>query len=725
MRLSRDAVTLGRVAGGTPVHVVVALDWRNRAALDRLIRELHDPRSPQYQRFLSPRVFQRRFAPRLSQLGALNRFLRRAGLQVTAVSASRVRVTAVGSARRVERALDTELLEVLDRGRRHTVTARRPSLPAELGAHVIAVGAGLALQTPGGEGRGPINLPLGPADVAKVYGFDGAYGAGLSGAPTRAASIAIATAFPFEMGDLQQFWRDTGIQRDPGSVELIPVVGKTTVADPDGLETTLDVQWATVMAPRSPVLVYAATDSAASSFLAVYDRIVAENRAAVITTSWGRCEADYPSDLLDQFDAVFARAAAQGITIVAAAGDDGGFECAADAEPSVGFPASHPYVVAVGGTSLQPAGGAVGEVAWSGSGGGVSRLFAAPPWQMTSDTGRAVADVALHADPSAGYRIVYRGVGRTVGGTSVGAPIWAAVIALANQGRSTVARPPVGMAAPAFCEVALAGDLPAGPGFLDIVDGHNGAFPAARGYDYPTGWGVPRVAALITALTRWTPPTNAQGGLGTLLDLQPTSPAVEGAARLRFQQRCMATDVHFQARRLGAGTYTLELDGVPAASFSPDRRGCAMVTVPGLDIRGHVVSLRAPGGQVLFTSAAESRPPVSPTPGPVRAPLLTTGMVPRAEGSVEYLVTGSRHELTVRAAALGDGRYDVRFGSEVIGTLAIRNGSGTVRFDSEGISGMPLSTVSLCQPVIVARGSTVYLRSATDALTPGGCGRSR
>ncbi len=395
MRLSRGAVTLGRTSADAPVRVVIGLAWRNRSALDQLVRDLANPQSPQYQRFLTAREFERRFAPRAGQVMAITRFLRGAGLAVAEVSRSRLLVTAVGRAERVERALATRLLEVFDRGRRHTVTSTQPALPAELGARVVAVGTGVDLHPSQDDARGPIDLPLDPAQVARLYAFDDLYAAGITGDASRASTIAIATAFGFDAAELQHFWDEMGIERTPDSVALIPIAGDTNTESPtDQLETTLDVEWATAKAPGANVLAYAGADAAAATFLRVYDRIVTDNRAAVMTTSWGRCEADYPASYLSQVDSVFARAAAQGITIIAAAGDHGAFECLEHDAPSVSFPASHPYVLAVGGTSLRGDGTDLREVVWSGSGGGLSSHYAAPAWQMAADVKRALADVA-------------------------------------------------------------------------------------------------------------------------------------------------------------------------------------------------------------------------------------------------------------------------------------------------------------------------------------------
>ena len=726
MRLPHGAIRLGRTRTDTPVEVVVGLGWRNAVELQRLVHDVADPQSARYQQFVSPRAFERRFAPRMAQLGAINRFLRGARLHITGVSRSRLLVAAVGSARDVERALSTQLVDVLDGDRRRTVTDIRPVLPAELSARVVAVGAELGLRAPQDDVRGPLRLPLEPQEVAQLYGFDELYGRGVSGAADRASTIAIATAFGFDPADLQQFWSATGIARAADSVELIPVVGKAAEESPDAdrIETTLDVQWATAMAPGSRVLVYAGTDALVSTFLKIYDRIVADNRAGVMTTSWGGCEADYSDSMLIALDAIFTRAAAQGITVIAAAGDHGGFECPGQSAPSVSLPAAHPYVLAVGGTSLQLAGTQVGEVVWSGSGGGVSQRYPPSPWQMTAHTGRALNDVALNADPTTGYLMYYAGHWGVFGGTSVGAPIWAALLSLANQARADTGRPAVGLAAPLFCEAALATDLAGAEPFTDIVDGNNGAFAAAPGFDLPSGWGVPRAAALVRALSEWTPPAGARGGVAEIVHLSPAAPGVDGSARLRFERRCLSMAIDLQARQLPPGFYTIDVDGVPAASFSPDARGCMMSTLSGIDIRGHVVSIRADGGAILFSSDAASPPSGTPTPAPsvdVHAPLMSTGLMANAQGSVDYHRTGSRHELTVRVTGLPDGRYDVRLGAEVIGTVLPNGGSAVAYFDSEGMSGTPLGALPRCQPLVIVRAGSMYLRTAGDALSPGEC----
>jgi hypothetical protein len=382
------------------------------------------------------------------------------------------------------------------------------------------------------------------------------------------------------------------------------------------------------------------------------------------------------------------------------------------------FPASHPYVLAAGGTSLRRDGERLHETAWRGSGGGLSRVYPAPAWQMTGDPMRAMADVALNADPGSGYQVYYRGAWHMIGGTSVSAPIWGALVALVNQARAAAGRAPLGLAAPEFCEVGLATDF-AAPAFIDITAGDNGAYGAAPGFDLPTGWGVPQADVLARALAEWTPPPDGRGGITELVTLTPTSAGADSSARLRFRRRCLSTSIDLHVRQFPPGAYVVEVDGAPVASFSPDARGGAMLALPGVDVRGRRVSIRREGDAVLFVNGPAPPPPDGDRE--IDAMLINTGMAPAASGSVEYRASGGRDELTIRAGGLPTGRYDVRLGGETIGTLVAASGSAVARFDSRGMTGQPLRTTPLCKPIIVARDGKAYLRSAMDVLAPGEC----
>lgn len=728
MALERGAVRLGAPADDASVRVVLGFTWRNRAELERFVRAVHDPRSPLYQQFLSAREFTRRFAPRASQLAAAARFLRRHGLRVVEITPSRLQVAAVGPAARVAQALQTGLLQVRDSRGVHTVTAEAPRLPEELGAQVVAVGAAATLAPPGAGPERPAvaEAPFAPDEIARLYGFDALYGAGVRGEEGRHATIAIATAFDFDPRDLTAFWRANGIARDLSSVELITVSSGAAPAGPasagERMETTLDVEWASAMAPGSRVLVYAASDASSTTLLRAYDRIVSDNRAAVLTTSWGRCETDHPVSYLNQVDAIFLRAAAQGITVIAASGDAGAFSCG-DGAPGVSFPASHPYVLAVGGTALRPRAGGFEEIAWSGSGGGISQQFAAPVWQMHSSPQRVLADVAFNADLGSGYLMLNAGTWLAAGGTSVGAPIWAALVALANQARAAAGRGALGLAAPQLCELALDPGLAPAP-FVDVRSGENGAYAAAPGWDVPTGWGSPRAAAVVEALAHWTPPADGRGGVASLVPLAAIDGA-SGAVRLRFQRRCASTEIDLHARDLTPGPYTLWVDGTAVASFATDAHGDAILTIPRVDLRGCRVQLTDDGGEVRFALPGDE--PEEDTGDERRAALISTGMAPGTRGTLSYRRSGGREQLGIVAQQLPIGRYDVRIGTETIGTLTVTTAGTTASasFDTLGIAGATLPLSPLCKPVLLVRNGSAYLRSVADALAPGQCSGSQ
>ncbi|HZW33685.1 MAG TPA: hypothetical protein VFF52_23390, partial [Isosphaeraceae bacterium] len=190
----------------------------------------------------------------------------------------------------------------------------------------------------------------------------------------------------------------------------------------------------------------------------------------------------------------------QGVTFVAAAGDGG--------SPGV-YPAFSPNVVAVGGTtlSLNSEGSYQGETAWSSSGGGVSSVEPEPAYQQgVQSTGfRTIPDVAFDADPSTGVAVYdsYDNTGagpwETIGGTSLAAPSWAALIAIADQGRTAAGGTTLDGATQTLPALYA---LPAAD-FHDITSGGNGGSNSGPGYDEATGLGTPRANLLVPDLAAY------------------------------------------------------------------------------------------------------------------------------------------------------------------------------------------------------------------------------
>lgn len=684
------------------MEVTIGLRWRNPAALETLLRDLVNPNSPHFERYLSPTAFLEQFAPTQETIHAASGILARQGLRLVSVSPSRLFLRAEGyvsdlSLARAE--VLKHLRELLAEERLYfhalgSAEAGRAAGDSSVDLQPPEAGAQLSPQV--------VNF-FWPYDIAKMYGFDQLYQRGLRGEAARHSTIAIATAFAFERSDLRRFWSAAGIERSDDQVELIWVGTPSTQTH---VESDADVQWASSLAPGSPVLVYAAPDTSAHSFLQVYDRIVSENRAAVLTTSWGACERRLSNTYLEQAHLIFQRAAAQGITLLAASGDNGADDCR-DGRPGVSFPASDPLVLAAGGTSAD----GVDENAWPGSGGGVSEKWPAPPWQMQPEANRVLADVAFHADPARGFATSVGGRTRVFGGTSLAAPSWAALLALSNQLRARLGRPTLGVAAPAVCQIAYSG----AEGLRDITSGGNGTFEAAPGWDHPTGWGSPRALQLAESLAAWSAPALDSADLSRSLLLTPTRPDA-GAVRLRFLRRCSATELSLSAHNLEPGRYDLRLGENPVASFAVVG-GNAALSLKGADPRDEQVSVTRGDGEKIFTGKylARALPPLQ-----VKFDLHNSGVLPTAEAKVLYRRSPTRERFVVHARGLPPGTYAVRLGATAAVAFTVSPGSSRarVRFDSAGRNGEPLPRNPLCDSVTITLRGTPILYSARASRDP-------
>jgi len=229
------------------------------------------------------------------------------------------------------------------------------------------------------------------------------------------------------------------------------------------------------------------------------------NKPSVISISWGGPESTWTAQSMTAFDSAAQDAAALGVTICAASGDNGSSDGVNDNANHVDFPASSPHILACGGTSLQSASGAIkSETVWNdgaqggAGGGGFSSQFPLPAWQASANIkppsggGRGVPDVSGDADPQTGYNILVDGQSMVIGGTSAVAPLWSGLIALLNEKLGK----PLG-----FLQPTLYG-LPQTAGALhDITVGSNGAFSAAPGWDAATGLGSPSGENLLQALS--------------------------------------------------------------------------------------------------------------------------------------------------------------------------------------------------------------------------------
>jgi kumamolisin len=266
----------------------------------------------------------------------------------------------------------------------------------------------------------------------------------------------------------------------------------------------LDIEVVGGVAPGAKIAVYFApnTDQGFidSITTAVHD---STNRPSVVSISWGSPEVAWTQASVQAMDQAFQAAAAMGVTVYCASGDNGANDFAPGPGQQSGnhadFPASSPHVVGCGGTRISVSNNVItSEVVWNdpgggATGGGFSALFPTPTWQANAVQGgkRGVPDVSGDASPASGYVVRVDGQSTVFGGTSAVAPLWAGLTALLNQ---KIGRP-LGFANP-----MLYGLSASSGGFHDITQGNNNGFNAAPGWDPCTGLGRPDGAKLLTAI---------------------------------------------------------------------------------------------------------------------------------------------------------------------------------------------------------------------------------
>lgn len=497
-----------------PIEIALVQRAQHQSGLDTLLAALTDPRSTQYHHFLTPAEFDARFGPSPMSEAQLAAVLRAAGLLVERPPESTSLLLARGTAASVEQLFGVQLdwYRTAD-GEQYYAPRAAPHIPAALSGLISGVLGLDSRRIPvtrpllaSRAGQGPAEGGLEPADLARVYDVGPLQAQGLTGV---GQTIALAEIDSFRMSDITSYDHAFGITAPP--------VGVVTVGNgPSGKspEATLDIEVLQAIAPRTHILAYEGGQEL-SQLAQTFGRMVADHRAQIISISLGACEAQTTGaegrSFVNSLDNFFKQANAEGVSVLVASGDSGAYGCQ-DNTLSVDLPASSPYVTAVGGTTLFLAsnGGYAREAGWegplegAGSGGGLSRFYARPAWQngpgvanSASDGMRQVPDVAADADPLTGYLIYFSGW-QIVGGTSAAAPLWAGLIALADQSATNSGRPPLGFLNPAL--YALGSRSASPQAFRDVTIGGNLYYEAGPGWDYATGWGTPDAAVLIPAL---------------------------------------------------------------------------------------------------------------------------------------------------------------------------------------------------------------------------------
>ena len=355
--------------------------------------------------------------------------------------------------------------------------------------------------------------------VASFYQFP----AGTDGTGQTVAIIELGGGYT--QADLNTYFSGLGLSVPPVTAIGVGGASNSPGGDADG-EVELDIEVVGGVAPGAAQKVYFA-DNTDQGFIDAVSQAVHDTPTPVaVSISWGQSEDQWSGQTRVAMDQAFADAAAVGVTVTVAAGDNGSSDDP-NGQTSVhcDFPASSPHALACGGTRLTgntTSFAITSEVVWNelasnegAGGGGVSDVFTGPPWQAnagvpasasgssTTSGGRGLPDVAGNADPVTGYLVVVDGHQQPIGGTSAVAPLWAGLIARLAQATGKT----FGLMQP----LLYAGVAPgiAQPGFNDIVSGSNGAYQAGPGWDACTGLGSPNGAALLKLLSGTTPTTGS------------------------------------------------------------------------------------------------------------------------------------------------------------------------------------------------------------------------
>jgi hypothetical protein len=522
---------IGHFDATTNLHLAIGLPLRKQQALTNLLRELYDPASTNFHKYLTSQEFAERFGPTEADYQKIIGFAKANGLTVTATHPNRVVLDVGGPVPAIEKAFNITL-----RVYRHPTEPRNfrapdiePSVPNDL--PILDV-SGLDDFMP----PRPVNLRKrnhdeetvsfatgsGPGGDFIGYDFRAAYAPDvlLTGA---GQVIGLFEFGPYFTNDIILYKQKAGLPDVTVSNVLLDGFTGIPPAGADDGEEALDIDMAMCMAPGATIIVYEG-----NSAIDIMNRIATDNKAKQIGCSFGF----YPPP--GTMDNVFMQYLAQGQTFFAASGDSGAYST-----NLIFAPADDPNITSVGGTSLTttgPRGSWVSETTWGGSGGGITPHYSIPNYQVGmnmqtnhgSTTQRNFPDVAMLADVVI-FWYLKNGQSGTVGGTSAAAPLWAGYMALVNQQATANGKPSIGNLNSIIYGIGKTNPLYSTL-FHDITTGNNfntaspTNFPATTGFDLCTGWGAPNGSNLINFLAAPTDSLRITPGTGFTISTPLTIP---------------------------------------------------------------------------------------------------------------------------------------------------------------------------------------------------------
>lgn len=510
------------------ISITVPLKLRNEDLLKGFTRELFNPNSPSYHQWMTREVTTDRFSPTPQQVQSVVDYLTQNGFTHIQVAPNRLLVTADGNVGAVRQAFRTSIGHFRRDGKYGIANVDDVRVPVALGSVVDRVLGLQTLVTARTFSRNrnelvPAYTVAGTASSSNAHlyspqEFATVYDVGnTSTASNTTVAIIGWGSMDNAVSDLNQFESAKGIT--PVATSIVSTSSQSSNDDSGQGEWSMDAQAIVGIAGSVQKLIFYTDGGTYSSsgssgdtdgnLLQVINKAVNDNAAKVVNMSWGLAECNGP-DAVGFADSVLQIGVAQGQTFVSSTGDNGSYPCdvngqapsggtySTSSQLSLNYPASSPYVVAMGGTTLNTTSGDsyISESSWAYSGGGISAYETAPSWQTGFGSYfRQVPDLAFDADwtnsPISIYLTASTSSGVTQsgwyanGGTSLSAPLfagaWARIESASNNG--------LGFAAPFI--YMYANSIP----FHDVTTGNNGYYSAAKGYDNATGWGSFDIAA--------------------------------------------------------------------------------------------------------------------------------------------------------------------------------------------------------------------------------------
>jgi hypothetical protein len=713
-----------------------------KTALDALAALQQNPSSPLYYRWLSPEQFAAQFGVADADIATVSSWLEREGFVVGSVSRSRNRISFSGTAGQVASAFGTPLHYYKAQGEHtsHFAPSADLSIPAALAGVVQGIGnlssfrphsnaVKASKPQPLYTGGGNQLLFLTPPGVATVYDVNPAYRNGYNGSGQTIAIVGQSAVVP---QDLANFQTALGVPVNPQTLNLIPGTGASALVQGDETESDLDLEYSSAMAPGAKVVFYYVGDAGNSDAFDSLTYAIDNDSASIISVSYATCEPNMGSGSLD---AVLEQAAIQGQTVVVAAGDDGSMSCkeytsnspSVQNAPAVNYPASSPWVVAMGGTQFTaaavvrepinltywtPAGNDdvvdtalsyIPEEVWNdtgeglGAGGGGTSIFEPrPSWQtgvpgIADGNWRLVPDISLNSsDVAPGYLMCssdtsYWGIagscttgfvaadGRhynVIGGTSVAAPIFAGMVAVLNQAKGYTNGQ--GLINPTLYTLA-SNPATYASAFHDITSGGNSCTEIVdcgigpQDTDYLAGAGYDEASGLgsidFANLVSAWPQATVASPAATTTALTPSSTSV-----------AFGSSVIFTATVTNGGIGNVAfLNGEDTLGVSPvNGSGTATLSVSTLPVGANSIT-------AAYAGAAEYAPSSSTPITVTVAPDNTTTIVVASSTSVDY---GISETLGARVEANGspatDGVVTFLFNGSSIGSGLVNNGVATI-----------------------------------------------